>query len=244
MDATTTVGTIVPGQAAPQRHSGDEAPILAGHGDITANKVNDGTYAARIAADPDIVVYDAAASLPELALMINARVEDALRAVKSATLHALDVGQMLIAAKKQVPHGKWDLWLQANCKVAPRTARVYMRLAAKLPMLQLKTATVADLPLKDAIRAVATPAEAPIRPQLRSITRDDRERAVLALRNTSKGITIAARGIELNFIQGSGLAALRNKLSAAIDAVDRLIVGKVDTTGSECVIAQIGSDHA
>jgi hypothetical protein len=244
MNATSTVGAVAPGQAAPQRLLRDEAPSLAGHGGSTANKIYDAIDAARRAADPDIVVYDAAASLPDLALMINAKVEATLRAAKSATLNALDVGRLLIAAKKQVTHGQWDLWLQANCKVAPRTARAYMRLASKLPMLPAKTATVADLPLRDAIRAVATPALAPTRLQLRSITRDDRERTVLALRKSAKSISRAARDIEFNLIKGSGLAALRNKLTAAIDAVNRLIAAEVDTTSSECVIAQIGSDHA
>jgi hypothetical protein len=70
---------------------------------------------------------------------------------KKALEHALAAGELLIEAKGQVKHGQWLPWLSANCELSERTAQAYMRLA------KMKSATVADLPLREALKAIAAP---------------------------------------------------------------------------------------
>jgi hypothetical protein len=50
-------------------------------------------------------------------------------ALQSALAHAIAAGMLLIEAKRQVRHGEWHPWLEANCSVPARTARHYMALA-------------------------------------------------------------------------------------------------------------------
>jgi hypothetical protein len=53
------------------------------------------------------------------------------QALGSALAHAIAAGELLIEAKRQVSHGEWRPWLEANCKVPARTARHYMALARR-----------------------------------------------------------------------------------------------------------------
>jgi hypothetical protein len=43
--------------------------------------------------------------------------------------HYRQVGEMLLEAKDQVPHGGWGGWLSKNFELNPRTAQQYMRMA-------------------------------------------------------------------------------------------------------------------
>jgi hypothetical protein len=45
------------------------------------------------------------------------------------TDHAIRAGELLLEAKREVAHGEWESWLQANVPFQPRTARAYMQLA-------------------------------------------------------------------------------------------------------------------
>jgi hypothetical protein len=56
----------------------------------------------------------------------------------------------LIKAKDQLGHGEWLPWLGDHCQVPERTAQLYMRLARHAPELERKSATVADLSLREA----------------------------------------------------------------------------------------------
>ena len=71
--------------------------------------------------------------LAELAARIRSEHEAVGSAVRSALDHAVAAGQMLIEAKSSLPHGGWLLRLRSHCKIPPRTASHYMRLAKRLP---------------------------------------------------------------------------------------------------------------
>ena len=83
-------------------------------------------------------------SLADLAGRIVEAHAKADGAMRSAVANAVIAGELLIEAKRQVPHGQW---LPGCARPAPeRTAQAYMRLARKLPELEpAKAQRVADL---------------------------------------------------------------------------------------------------
>lgn len=166
------------------------------------------------------------ASLTELADSINIQVKAAEEHARSAVTCALEAGQLLIQAKALVPHGGWDAWLQENCDVAPRTARSYMRLATQFPTLSdVERQRVADLPLRQAVRAIATNPNAP-KPG-RAITtifqREARNRVEKQFQDTAKRIRTASKwiasGVPLN---GRKVDSLRKTLLDMVAELDRL----------------------
>jgi hypothetical protein len=56
---------------------------------------------------------------------------------------AMDAGDALIMAKRQLAHGEWMDWLEKNCALSIRTASDYMRLAEGREIIeaQIKAAT-------------------------------------------------------------------------------------------------------
>ena len=96
--------------------------------------------------------------LPELARTINRAQADIESALNQAVENAVIAGQALIEAKAAVKHGEWQDWISVNCRISDRTARSYMRLAREIPKLDSeKRLSVAVLPLRDVIGALATP---------------------------------------------------------------------------------------
>jgi len=72
-----------------------------------------------------------------------------IEAVLASTLHrerstVIDIGKLLIEAKRKVEHGQWMLWLAQHFGKSDRTAQNYMRAAEWAS----KNATVADLKLR------------------------------------------------------------------------------------------------
>ena len=168
--------------------------------------------------------------LSPLAKRINDAAAAAEQHARSAVDHALTVGGLLIQAKSQVPHGHWDAWLTANCTVAPRTAQAYMRLSKKVLLLQdAKAQRVADLPLRDAMRAIATSPDAPPRSAstgIRVAGLDDRQRVGSAFRKAATDLRNAGKWIELTTeLKPAQVEKLRNKLTAAIEQLDKLAGG-------------------
>jgi hypothetical protein len=53
----------------------------------------------------------------------------ALQAGESMLLHAIQSGEALLSAQRQVEDGSWGLWLKENFPASDRTAKLYMRLA-------------------------------------------------------------------------------------------------------------------
>lgn len=98
--------------------------------------------------------------LGTLARRINDAHADFESAARSAVDLAIDCGNALIEAKAAVRHGDWLPWLASNCPTLPqRTAQAYMRLARGAPTL--KSATVADLGVRQALKLLAEPKEEP-----------------------------------------------------------------------------------
>ena len=67
--------------------------------------------------------------LADLAQEINEH-DKAKRACEvKGVMHFMKMGELLIEAKKIVPHGKFSAWVKENISVTPRTAQMYMRIA-------------------------------------------------------------------------------------------------------------------
>lgn len=164
--------------------------------------------------------------LPSLARQINAAVTDAENHARSAMEVALTAGDLLTKAKQQVPHGEWENWLASNCRVAPRTAQSYMRLFKQVPLLEdSKAQRVADLPLREAMRAIATnPEKPPTHSGGFSLAKkDDVDRAVTVLRGGASALRATAKKIEWSrSMKGSEVAALKKKLDLVLESLDKL----------------------
>jgi hypothetical protein len=75
-------------------------------------------------------------------------------------IHSL--GRNLIDAKKRVPYGEWETWVQANTPISQRSAQLYMKLATWLDGLPYEEAQrVALLSLNGAVKVMTaeSPAE-------------------------------------------------------------------------------------
>ncbi len=77
--------------------------------------------------------------------------------VKAAVAHAIQAGELLSQAKKEMPHGTFGDFCRA-LPFSDRTARAYMQLAG---LDQSKRQRVADLSLRQALLAVAERPEPP-----------------------------------------------------------------------------------
>lgn len=164
--------------------------------------------------------------LGELADSIHIKVEAANHHLKYSARFAIEAGQLLIEAKSLVQHGQWEQWLTDNCQVAPRTAQAYMRLAKHIPELpDAKAQRVADLPLREAIKAITTdPTEPPRQHGVKQIAnRDERERVAKVCRTAASGANEAARLIANHTeIKPAKVQSLRNKLAAVLAELDKL----------------------
>jgi hypothetical protein len=86
--------------------------------------------------------------LSDLAERINAEIQSSL-------FHAKNVGELLLQAKEQCPHGQWLPWLKANVHLSERTAQAYMQVAKRWPELEGKPAGSADSTLEGALAYLA-----------------------------------------------------------------------------------------
>jgi DUF3102 family protein len=100
-------------------------------------------------------------SLTDLAARINAEHVAAEQAYQSGVEHALQCGDLLLEAKSLLPHGQWLPWLESNCSVSSRSARLYMQLAGNRQALEAKSATVANLTMQGALQLLEPPPNEP-----------------------------------------------------------------------------------
>jgi len=178
-------------------------------------------------------VLDAGQDVAELAQRINSRVTMAETHAKKALEYALEIGELLDQARRQVAHGQWEQWLTANCNLAMRTARAYMQLAKAYPTLpEPERQRVADLPVREAIRAVTTVQQpkternAPIRTVSK---RDDRDRAADVFRSAKNELGKAADRIAVGReINGAGVAKLRERLERVLQQLTELQQANVE----------------
>ena len=86
-----------------------------------------------------------------LAVAIREEHAAASAAANAALAHALEAGRLLEEARATIPHGGWESYVQGTCRIAPRTARLYLRLHRhrdRLPNRQ----RVADLTVRQAAK--------------------------------------------------------------------------------------------
>lgn len=161
-----------------------------------------------------------------LAQAINDKVHEAELKARGAMECALEAGALLVQAKEQVPHGQWENWLSENCTVAPRTARSYMKLATAFPALpEAERQRVADLPLREAMKAISTDPVAPVRAksigyipckETRSKAEETFQKAAKVARDAAKYVRVGAT------INSSKAGSLIKSLEAALDEIKKL----------------------
>lgn len=173
--------------------------------------------------------------LATLSAEIDRVVTDAEAHARSAVGAAIAAGGLLKRAKDAVGHGGWDAWLRENCRVAPRTARAYMRLHAQYQSLGPdERQRVAEMPLRQAIAAIATNPATP--PSYGRLVRHPAENArapmVASLRNGVVAIRDVAKMLELHGpLKAGKVKTARAKLIAALDALDALTSASADANG-------------
>ena len=104
--------------------------------------------------------------LSKLARQINEEHRDAevaYRIARAANVkrsgHAIKAGRLLLQAKEQVPHGKWRVWLAANCEVSVRVAQEYMQLGRRYAEKDTpKARRAAHLSIREALKELREPA--------------------------------------------------------------------------------------
>lgn len=169
---------------------------------------------------------------------INKLVSDAEHHAGAAFSSAFLAGVLLNKAKAEVPHGQWEAWILEHCTVAPRTAQAYMRLATKVSELPIeKRNAVADLPLREAIKAIATSPTAPPRqPTFHQPRREQRDRAADALKKAADAQRALIRHIGVNYIKRAEVERTRAKLQAALAALDELQIAGEEGAGNNTVV--------
>ncbi len=97
------------------------------------------------APQPEIVVahkFDYSGLDPEVVRQVQPAVQRIRYLVSQTVKDIIAVGNELLAVKEALPHGSFGPWVRAEFSWAERTARNFMRVAARLGP---KTATLADL---------------------------------------------------------------------------------------------------
>jgi hypothetical protein len=92
----------------------------------------------------------------DLATLIRREHEAASTAARSALEHALEAGRLLARAREGIGHGEWETFVRDRCGIAPRTARLYLRLDANRERLANRQ-RVAGLTVREAARVLAEP---------------------------------------------------------------------------------------
>ena len=174
----------------------------------------------------EIIVYEPAVpALSDLAGQINEEIHQAEASARGTTQHALKAGELLIRAKAVVEHGQWEGWLIQHCVVAPRTAQAYMRLVNTLPKLSHAEAQrVADLPLRQAIKAIATDPVTP--PRQSTYKAKDISEAMKVEKTVASGAStlrsIAKDVGRMRTLSAKRVATLREKLLSVISLLDQV----------------------
>ncbi len=108
-------------------------------------------------------------SLEDRAFQIRRAHDDVAAAILTAVERALDAGLQLVAAKAEIGHGRFALYV-THCNLQMRTAQNYMRLARQETQLReliaAKANGVSYLTMPEALRAV-TKLEAKKKPKRR-----------------------------------------------------------------------------
>jgi hypothetical protein len=119
---------------------------------------------------------------------------------------------LLLEAKAALKHGEWLPWLKAHVAFSERTAQAYMRLASGWD--RLKSATAADLGLRDALALLREPGQ-PRQADTVEVLSDEDE-AFLAKLRAAGGCEDLAEYDRLTSIQRRLLGHALEQLNGAI----------------------------
>ena len=122
-------------------------------GDVSPSDVLDHTRQA-------VIVFEGPKDLTALAAAINHEHEEAMASLCKGAAAALRAGELLLAAKAQVGHGKWLAWRKQHCRVAETTAQGYMRLARYCRAHPEKAAVLVSGSFTRALRSLPVPKSA------------------------------------------------------------------------------------
>lgn len=183
-----------------------------------------------------LALIDKPDDLDKLAMRIKDTAQNTMRHATSATESALIVGKMLMEAKAQVKHGEWDGWVTAHCDMAIRTAQAYMRLAKTVPQFDASnTQRVALLPLRQAMRAIATDPTAPPKQTPTNISAakgTDAEKAVAVFEKAEAALKASKKLISQGLsVNGGQVDDLRKKLNEVLAELDSL-EAQISTEGA------------
>ncbi|WP_397568579.1 DUF3102 domain-containing protein [Schlesneria sp. T3-172] len=95
-------------------------------------------------------------TLPQLATTANTCHQHFERLASDALDFAYRAGKALQDAKRMLPHGGFEVWVQENVSFSPRTARSYMRIASNWSTIRAKRDLNPSLSLRDAIGLLTT----------------------------------------------------------------------------------------
>jgi len=106
---------------------------------------------------PNLTIARPDSDLDELAVKIRQENEQSILSARTSLIHAKRAGELLQKARKEVAHGKWTTWVEANCGMSTRTAQVYMQLAKRWSELDAKAQRMTDLTINAARELLAKP---------------------------------------------------------------------------------------
>jgi Protein of unknown function (DUF3102) len=100
-----------------------------------------------------------AARLDELALALKHKYELGTAKMAIGISHYGKCGQMLLEAKAQIEHGRWQSWVETSLPFGLRQAEKYMRIARNLGDAFVNANPDSHLSVQDAINLLANPAK-------------------------------------------------------------------------------------
>ncbi len=161
----------------------------------------------------------------QLATLIRGEVDGAEQHAREAVRYALKAGCLLNQAKSEIEHGKFEAWVTDKVPLLSlRTAQAYMRLANRHALMSTDEAQrVALLPLREAMKAIATPSSTPARPERwRGPTEAIRKDLAGRIRASAHSTKKFARGVEIGSVKKVELDRCRKRLMDAVAALDEI----------------------
>jgi Protein of unknown function (DUF3102) len=117
------------------------------------------------AAQPERILISTAAVVPcdrleDLAAEIKAKRDQLVGGLRRSLALAIELGGLLLQVKKQLPHGRFQRWIQDNCDFSYESAAAYARLhehRERLGQIDSKMQSIADLTVSEALHVLAKP---------------------------------------------------------------------------------------
>jgi hypothetical protein len=173
--------------------------------------------------------------VPDLAKRIREAHSKAAEHARSAVTYAAEAGACLMRAKECSHHGQFEAWVAKYCGFSARTARAYMQIATRMQALpDADRQRVAELPLREALKAIAAP---PVDPNatpkppapkwVRMRSKTDMERFNAELGDAAAKLRTVARNVGGNALQRKDYERARKALTHALELLDQLAAAEV-----------------